>query len=257
MGKNKLARWAELDTFDNVIQPDTDGLPGQDHRIKGNWNREIFRNNNRNILELACGKGEYTLGLALLFPQCNFIGIDIKGARMWRGAKTANEKGLSNAAFLRTRIEFIDSFFAEDEIEEIWITFPDPHPGKKNSNKRLTCPWFLNTYRKFLKDQGIIHLKTDNEELFNYTGNLAGQNGLEILFSTSDMHSMNAGDLKVSEYLIPDLVKPKERADLLEKIIALRTHYESKFLDKGIKINYLSFRLSKNRAISHGWDETI
>ncbi len=153
MGKNKLARWAELGTFENVIQPEAGTQSRTDHRIKGNWNRDIFRNNNPVVLELGCGKGEYTVGLSLLFPECNFIGVDIKGSRMWRGAKTASEQKLKNTAFLRTRIEFIGAFFDTDEVDEIWITFPDPHTGKKNSNKRLTCPWFLNIYRNFLRKQ--------------------------------------------------------------------------------------------------------
>ena len=153
MGKNKLARWTEFVSYDNVIQPLIRDVAGRDHPIKGRWNSELFKNNNQIVLELGCGKGEYSVGLAENFPDKNFIGIDIKGARMWRGAKTANEKNLPNVAFQRTRIEFINSFFSRDEVDEIWITFPDPHPGARNSNKRLTSPWFLNTYRLFLKDK--------------------------------------------------------------------------------------------------------
>ncbi len=159
MGKNKLARWNELSSFENVIQPEIGEVSAKDHHIKGRWNNQMFRNENPLILELGCGKGEYTVGLATMFPENNFIGIDIKGARMWRGAKTSNEQKLSNVAFLRTRIEFINSFFDTDEVDEIWITFPDPHPGGRNSNKRLTSPWFLNIYRQFLKDKGLSILK--------------------------------------------------------------------------------------------------
>jgi len=126
VGKNKLARWTELGSYDNVIQPEIEDISGKDHPIKGRWNQELFKNENPIVLELGCGKGEYTVGLANNFPDNNFIGIDIKGARMWRGAKTANEQKLPNVAFLRTRIEFINSFFSEDEVDEIWITFPDP-----------------------------------------------------------------------------------------------------------------------------------
>jgi len=137
VGKNKIARWAELSTFSNVIQPETGEVSGKDHRIKGKWNQKIFKNNNPVILELGCGKGEYTTGLAGLFPTGNFIGVDIKGARMWRGARTASLNQLKNVAFLRTRIEFINSFFAKDEVDEIWITFPDPHRAKKTQIRDL------------------------------------------------------------------------------------------------------------------------
>ena len=227
MGKQKLTRWAELGTFNNVIQPGKETGLGIDHPIKGKWKSEIFRNQNPVILELGCGKGEYTVGLSKKFPENNYIGIDIKGARMWRGAKTAHEGNVNNAGFLRTRIEFINSFFAEDEVDEIWITFPDPHPGKRNSNKRLTCPWFLNNYHNFLKNNGIIHLKTDNSDLYNYTKGLAEKNKLKIIFATSDLHSDKAGD----------------------DILSIRTHYENLFLKEKIKINYLSFRLEKEKII--------
>ena len=234
MGKNKLARWAEMAAFNNVIQPETGDLSGEDHPVKGKWQKEIFRNSNPVILELGCGKGEYTLGLATRFSHNNYIGIDIKGARMWRGAKTAYENKMSNVAFLRTRIEFIKSYFAEDEVDEIWLTFPDPHPGKRNSNKRLTCPWFLNIYRNFLKNNGIIHLKTDNTDLFKYTKRLVERNNLPIIFTTSDLHL--------------------ERPD--DDILSIRTHYENLFLSGELKINYLSFRLEKNRIIENAASET-
>jgi tRNA (guanine-N7-)-methyltransferase len=227
VGKNKLARWAELDTFKNVIQPVNRVRPITDHPVKGKWKQEIFRNQNPVILELGCGRGEYTTGLAEMSPQNNYIGVDIKGARMWRGARTAHEKNISNAAFLRTRIEFTGSFFAEDEVDEIWLTFPDPQPGKKNSNKKLTCPWFLNLYRSFLKNNGIIYLKTDNEELFNYTRSLAEKNNLPVLRATSDLY--------------------KEYHE--DKILSIRTHYEDIYLKEGRKIHLLSFTLPKNRII--------
>jgi tRNA (guanine-N7-)-methyltransferase len=234
VGKDKLARWAELGTFSNVIQPESGPVPGKNHPVKGKWRSEIFRNTNPVVLELGCGKGEYTVGLALRFPENNYIGVDIKGARMWRGAKTSNEKELRNTAFLRTRIEFIDSFFEEDEVDEIWITFPDPHPGKRNSNKRLTCPWFLNKYRCFLKNNGFVHLKTDNYELHNYTKSLAEKNGLEIISSTANLHGERDGD----------------------DILSIRTHYESLFLKDGIKITYLAFRLDKTKTIDDGTKKT-
>jgi tRNA (guanine-N7-)-methyltransferase len=227
VGKHKLARWAELGTFSNVIQPEIEEHPGTDHPVKGNWNNEIFHNSNPIILELGCGKGEYTVGLARRFPQNNFIGIDIKGARMWRGAKTADEKKIPNAVFLRTRIEFINSFFAVDEVDEIWITFPDPHPAKRNSNKRLSCPWFLNNYRNFLKNGGIIHLKTDNPELYNYSKHVAELNELQIVAATNDLYNEFTGD----------------------DILSIRTHYETIFLNEGKQICYLAFRLGKDKTI--------
>jgi tRNA (guanine-N7-)-methyltransferase len=226
VGKNKLARWNELGSYDNVIQPEIGEVAGKDHPIKSFWNKKLFKNDNPIVLELGCGKGEYTVGLANTFPGNNFIGIDIKGARMWRGAKTANEQNLPNVAFLRTRIEFINSFFCEDEVDEIWITFPDPHPGGRNSNKRLTSPWFLNSYRRFLKDKGLVHLKTDNTELYNFTIKVLNHNNLETIFSTNDLYSEKIND-----------------------ILSIRTHYEKIFLSAGLKINYVSFRLEKDKKI--------
>lgn len=235
MGKNKLARWAELGTFNNVIQPDGDLKLGEDYPVKGHWKDNIFKNENPVILELGCGKGEYTIALSQKFSHKNFIGVDIKGARMWRGAKTACEKKIYNVAFLRTRIEFINSFFDEDEVDEIWITFPDPHNGKRNSNKRLTCPWFLNNYRRFLKDNGIINLKTDNNELFQYTRRIAERNNFNIISSTEDLYNDKAGD----------------------EILSIKTHYENIFLKGGMKINYLSFMLGKNHIIKDAAKEQI
>jgi len=254
VGKNKLARWAEMETFSNVIQPGTDHKPGTNHPLRGQWRKLVFRNDNPVVLELGCGKGEYTTGLSALLPGCNYVGVDIKGARIWRGAKTATENKTVNAAFLRTRIEFIGSFFGNDEVDEIWITFPDPHPGKRNSNKRLTCPWFLNTYRSFLKDRGIIHLKTDNRELFDYTLRLASENSPEILFSTTDMDTMSMEKVIVPGDLYPEPDDTGQKARISEGILLIKTHYESMFRDKGLKINYLAFRLEKDKVISNDWE---
>ena len=226
MGKNKLARWTEFGLYNNVIQPQIGDVAGKDHPMKGLWNSKLFKNNNPIVLELGCGKGEYTVGLADRFPDSNFIGIDIKGARMWRGAKTANEQNLPNVAFVRTRIEFINSFFSPDEVDEIWITFPVPHQGGRNANKRLTSPFFLNSYRLFLKDKGLIHLKTDNKELYEYTLKTLAYNNLETIFSTNDLYS--------------------ERND---KILSIKTHYEKIFLAAGMRISHLSFRLEKNKIV--------
>jgi tRNA (guanine-N7-)-methyltransferase len=228
VGKNKLARWTELGSYDNVIQPEIEDVSGKDHPIKGRWNQYLFKNENPITLELGCGRGEYTVGLANNFPHNNFIGIDIKGARMWRGAKTANEQKLPNVAFLRTRIEFINSFFSADEVDEIWITFPDPHPGGRNSNKRLTSPWFLNTYRHFLKNKGLIHLKTDNKELYDFTCKVLSYNNVETIISTNDLYT-----------------------EKIDNILSIRTHYEKIFLDAGLKINYISFRLDKEKIIEN------
>ena len=227
MGKNKLARWNELETLNNVIQPEIANVSGKDHPVKGIWKNQVFKNMNPVILELGCGKGEYTIGLAAMFPGKNFIGVDIKGARMWRGAKTANEQNMPNTAFLRTRIEFINSFFSEDEVDEIWLTFPDPHPGGRNSNKRLTSPLFLNRYRLFLKDKGVIHLKTDNTELYNFSKKVVLHNNLELLYSTNDLYDENFSD----------------------DILSIKTHYEKIYVKDGLKINYLSFSLDKDKIL--------
>jgi tRNA (guanine-N7-)-methyltransferase len=239
VGKNKLARWTELGSFYNVIQPEIGDVSAKDHPIKGRWNKDLFKNENPVILELGCGKGEYSIGLATRFPENNFIGIDIKGARMWRGAKTAHEQKLTNVAFLRTRIEFISSFFTKDEVAEIWITFPDPHPGRRNAGKRLTSPRFLNTYRLFLRNNGSVHLKTDNAELYNYTKSVISFNHLETNIFTDDLYSNNTNDDRFSSQTISPPID----------ILSIRTHYENIFLKKGVKINFLSFRLENEKFI--------
>lgn len=252
MGKNKLARWNEFGSFANVIQPEIGEVAGKDHPIKGNWNSHIFKNNNPIFLELGCGKGEYSTGLAGMFPQNNYIGIDIKGARMWRGAKISNELKITNVAFLRTRIEFIDSFFSADEVDEIWITFPDPHPGARNSGKRLTSPAFLGKYLTFLKDNGIIYLKTDNTELYNFTRSVIKDHNLEMLFSTNNLYS---------EKLLSDIISPTENSvfrnsepdsSFFRNILSIKTHYEKQFLKKGLKITCLSFRLNRDNFLNDG-----
>ncbi len=243
MGKNKLARWTELGSYSNVIQPLIGDISDKNHPIKGKWKQQLFKNPNPVVLELGCGKGEYTIGLAKAFSQNNYIGIDIKGARMWRGAKTANEQKLQNVAFLRTRIEFINSFFSEDEVDEIWITFPDPHPGARNSNKRLTSPWFLNSYRHFLKDKGLIHLKTDNKELSDFTSRVVSVNDLETVFTTNDLYSEKI------ELTTPQTDNSVKSYSFYDDILSIRTHYENIFVKAGLKINYLSFRLDKNKII--------
>ena len=249
MGKNKLARWTELGAFDNVIQPEIRDVSAKDHPVKGRWNTEMFKNKNPVILELGCGKGEYTTGLAARFTDNNYVGIDIKGARMWRGAKTANQQNLFNVAFLRTRIEFINSFFAADEVDEIWITFPDPHPGGRKSNKRLTSPWFLNTFRLFLKNNGLIHLKTDNTELYNYTKTVVSHNNLEMIFATNDLYAENIAIETITSHNKSALGDTGVKKAILDDILSIKTHYEKIFLNEGLKINYLSFRLKKEKII--------
>ena len=222
MGKDKLQRWAAMEDFPNVIQPELKQVINTDHPLKGKWCKEYFRNENSIVLELGCGRGEYTVGMAKHFPETNFIGIDIKGARLWRGAKSALQENLNNVAFLRTRIEFIKSFFAPGEVDEIWLTFPDPQLKRRRKNKRLTNASFLNSYMEFLKPNGLIHLKTDSHELFHYTFDLLKNNEVVILLSTDNLYDGNRED----------------------EILSIRTYYEEKFLEKGIDITYLKFILS-------------
>jgi tRNA (guanine-N7-)-methyltransferase len=249
VGKNKLARWTELGSYPNVIQPEIGSVFAKDHPIKGKWNREMFKNNSPVVLELGCGKGEYSVGLASRFTDKNFIGIDIKGARMWRGARTANDQKMTNVAFLRTRIEFVTSFFTAGEVDEIWVTFPDPHPGLRNSNKRLTSPWFLNGYRHFLKNRGIVHLKTDNSELYNYTKGVALHNGLEIIYATNDLYSANTPDESIPLNRTATMVNADTFSAFRSEILSIQTHYEKLFLGKGFNINYIAFRLEKDKII--------
>ena len=163
MGKDKLRKFRENETFRCMVQPSTDQVLNCDHPLKGNWNRDFFGNDNPIVLELGCGKGEYTVDLAMRNPSCNYIGVDIKGARLWKGAGYAEKHGLGNVAFLRTRIEFICSLFAPGEVSEVWVTFADPQIGREK--KRLTSPLFMDRYRRFLKPGGIVHLKTDSRYL--------------------------------------------------------------------------------------------
>lgn len=227
MSKNKLQKFEETLAFKRVYQPDFDEVHKKDFFLKGKWSIEVFNNNHPLVLELGCGKGEYTTGLAQHFPEKNFIGVDIKGARIWRGAKTSNDENIENSGFLRTRIEIIDSFFAEDEVEEIWLTFPDPQIKKRRMKKRLSGPRFLLQYQKFLKSDGIVHLKTDSSILYQYTLDLVNHNKLELIFSTDNLYE----------------------SGLNEEILQIQTFYEKQYLAQGLKINYLKFRLPKNITI--------
>jgi tRNA (guanine-N7-)-methyltransferase len=218
MGKDKLRKFEENKRFNHIIQPSAADMMNPDSGFKGSW-RARFGNANPITLELGCGKGEYTVALSRKYPDRNFIGVDIKGARMWRGAKTVAEENIANAIFLRIRIEFIDNFFAENEIDEIWITFPDPQINKPR--KRLTSPLFLDCYRKFLKRGGCIHLKTDSRMLHDYTRNLLEANHCSPLSSCTDIAAQNPYD----------------------ELLNIKTFYEMQYIDRGIPITYLKFRL--------------
>lgn len=221
MGKNKHRRFQENLTFRNLVQPDFDDIFHKDHSLKGRWREDFFGNGNPVVLELGCGRGEYTVSLGEMFPDKNFIGVDIKGARMWRGAKTATENNMPNVGFLRTRIEFIDSFFAPGEVDEIWITFPDPQLKKNRVKKRLTSPAFLESYARFLKPGGKVHLKTDCRHLHDYTKAVVEVNGLTQEFADSDIYGNGSAD----------------------DILSIKTTYEAQFLKEGKAITYVRFLL--------------
>lgn len=222
-GKDKLRKFRENETFENLLQPTTADVFQKDHPMKGNWGEKMFGNNNPIILELGCGKGEYTIALAEKFPQNNYIGVDIKGARLWKGAKYATEKSLKNVAFLRTRIEFIDSIFAQGEVSEIWLTFSDPQPNKPR--KRLSSPLFLERYSHILKEDGIIHLKTDSQLLHEYTLETIESENHILLEANNDIYGTNRAEN--------------------DDILSVKTFYEKQFLAKGMAITYAKWRLRK------------
>ncbi|SDB64579.1 tRNA (guanine-N(7)-)-methyltransferase [Flavobacteriaceae bacterium MAR_2010_188] len=221
--KNKLRRFKDNETFNNVYQPSRELLTSGEFQLKGNWNKDIFKNNNPIVLELGCGKGEYTLGMADKYPEKNFIGIDIKGARFWKGAKTAIEANINNVAFLRTQIELVDYAFATNEIDEIWITFPDPQIKYKRTKHRMTNIDFLERYQQILKPNGEINLKTDSEFMHGYTLGLLHGKGYEVLYANHDVYK-NAGS--------PEIVT------------TIQTFYENQYLEKGKPITYIKFKLN-------------
>lgn len=223
MGKGKLAKFAEMKTFKNVFQYPFPVISDVPFDMKGHWREQYFHNSNPIVLELGCGKGEYTVGLAKLFPQTNFIGVDIKGARMWTGAKLALEQNLPNVAFLRTNIEIIDRFFDKDEVQEIWLTFSDPQP--KNARKRLTSTSFLERYRRFLVDGGIVHLKTDSNFLFTYTKYVVENNHLPLDFTAEDLY-----------HNTPDVLQGSP-------LLTIQTYYERMWMERGLNIRYMRFHL--------------
>lgn len=213
MGKRKLQRFAETATFGNVFQRDCE--------LSGRWSKDYFGNDHPIVLELGCGRGEYTVNLGRETPGKNLIGIDIKGARLWRGAKTAIEEGLKNIAFLRVQIETIENYFSPGEVSEIWITFPDPQPQVSRSRKRLTSPRFLNHYHTILRPGGTIHLKTDNDGLYDFTLEMIQKYGLHLHGFTADLYN----------------------SEILDDILSIKTTYESVYLKKGKNINYIRFSL--------------
>ena len=219
MGKNKLKKFRDMETIDFVFQYPFAVLKEQGFPLKGNWHKEFFNNDNPIVLELGCGKGEYAVGLARKFPDKNFIGIDIKGARMWTGACQARNEGLKNVAFLRTNIELLPHFFAAGEVAEIWITFPDPQ--MKKVRKRLTSTRFLELYREVLKPEGLVHLKTDSPFLYTYTHLLVELNQLPAIVDTNDLY----------------------HSDYVSDILEIKTFYEQQWLDRGLTIKYISFPL--------------
>ena len=221
MPKNKIRKFKENLTFPHLFQFGYHNLMATGFKLKGKWHESFFKNKNPIILELGCGKGEYTIGLATKYPNNNYIGVDVKGARLWQGAKSTNEFGINNTAFLRTNIELIDYFFEANEIQEIWITFPDPHPKLAKAHKRLISPRFLSLYNQFLSPDGIIHLKTDNLGLFEYCLEIIELEKHRLIYQTNDTYNSN----------------------LKNEIVNIQTFYEKQYLAEGKKINYLKFHL--------------
>ena len=221
--KNKLKRFKENETFQNVFQPSRSELVEHDYPFKGQWNTKYFKNFNPLILELGCGKGEYSVALARKYPNKNFIGIDIKGARFWRGAKTAIEEGLPNVAFVRTQIELIEYVFAEHEVDEIWITFPDPQIKYKRTKHRLTNATFLDRYKHILKTDGVVNLKTDSEFMHGYTLGLLHGAGHEVIYANHDVYNQEGS---------PD------------EVTSIQTFYEDQYLQENKAITYIRFKLN-------------
>ena len=220
--KNKLKRFKENETFTNVFQPSRVDLVNKQYNLKGNWNATFFKNNNPLILELGCGKGEYSVELAKKYPEKNFIGIDIKGARFWRGAKTAMEENIPNVAFIRTQIELVEYVFGEHEVDEIWITFPDPQIKYKRTKHRMTNAEFLKRYKTILKPEGTVNLKTDSEFMHGYTLGLLHGEGHEVLYANHDVYKQEGCP---------------------EDVTSIQTYYESQYLEQNKAITYIRFKI--------------
>ncbi|MBS1567884.1 MAG: tRNA (guanosine(46)-N7)-methyltransferase TrmB [Bacteroidetes bacterium] len=225
MGKNKLSRFAENATYAHVVQPTFRELQAADLPLKGKWNSDFFKREAPLVLELGCGRGEYTVGLAQLRPEKNYIGVDIKGARIWRGAKTAHEEGLANVGFLRTHVDHILRCFGKHEVDEIWLTFSDPQIGK--ARKRLTSPLFLARYKEILKPGGVIHLKTDSPLLYEYTLEQIAEHRLHTEESSANVYAELMPRVSIEE----------------QAVLNIRTYYESLWLEEGRTIHYVRFRL--------------
>jgi tRNA (guanine-N7-)-methyltransferase len=219
VAKNKLAKFAEMDALSNVFQPRHEEVFRNDYKLKGSWAKDVFKNDNPIVREIGCGKGEYAVGLARKFPNKNFIGMDIKGSRMWTGATQASEEGLTNVIFIRNYAEFLESIFANGELSEIWITFADPQ--MKKARKRLTGSRFLKHYKNVLKEDGLIHLKTDSDFLYIYTSIMTKENGFEVYVDTDNLYESGKAD----------------------DILSIRTYYEQQWLDRGKTIKYICFSL--------------
>ena len=233
MGKGKLAKFADMETYENVFQYPYSVVEHVPFAMQGRWHEDYFHNQNPIVLELGCGKGEYTVGLAKRFPDVNFIGVDIKGARMWTGATQALQEGLQNVAFLRTNIEVIDRFFSPSEVQEIWLTFSDPQ--MKNPRKRLTSTYFMERYRRFLVDGGLIHLKTDSNFLFTYTTLMVEHNRLPLLFRTEDLYAKGS--------VCYERVAPPAAPSPVSVAASIQTYYEGMWIARGLAIKYMQFRL--------------
>jgi tRNA (guanine-N7-)-methyltransferase len=225
MAKKKLERFMDIQTMDFVIEPTMDQIKDDSFHLKGKWREDLFQNDHPIVLELGCGKGEYAVGLGKKYPNKNFIGVDIKGARIWYGANAVREEGLNNIAFLRTRIDFIKAFFAENEIDEIWLTFSDPQP--KKPKKRLTSRLFSERYMKFLKPGGIVHVKTDSSWLFASTLEQIDQHNYSLIQKTWDLYGEFEKDLDADT----------------QEILSIKTHYEQIFSDKGYDIKYVKYKI--------------
>lgn len=224
MSKNKLRKFEEMNTYSHVFQYPFAVLQEKGFEMKGKWDELFFENNRPIVIELGCGKGEYTTGLAKLFPEKNFIGIDIKGARIWSGATQAQRENLKNVAFIRTHIELIDRFFAQGEVSEIWLTFPDPQMSK--ANKRMTSTRFMKLYSRILKENGEIHLKTDSNFLFAYTCEMVKANYFPVSVQTDNLYESHLAD----------------------KILSIRTFYEQQWLERGIPVKYIRFALETHET---------
>ena len=253
MGHGKLKKFAENETFRCLLQPDAASVLAKpegskelvlrDHAIKGRWKADMFAKDQPIVLELGCGKGDYTIALARRHPEINFIGVDIKGARLWKGAKEATEESMGNVAFLRTRIEFIDAFFGPGEVSQIWLTFSDPQL-RGSENARLTSPLFLARYSRFLKPGGIVHLKTDSRFLYEYTMSVIRANDLEVLASGVDIYN--------APLVIPS--EAKESLGDIDAVFEVQTFYETMFLKMGLPITYLAFRLGERKEFAYPTD---